>query len=108
MAYAFPYLYSFRKSPEKVLRSDVLKATAALDFPSIAAAASATLTIALPGAAVGDAASVSSAIAGGPTAGLLYTAWVSAAAVVTVRATNITVAAVDAVSGSFTVTAIKS
>lgn len=81
----------------------LLTATAALDFPSIAAAGSADLTIALPGATVNS--SVSLGLPGAPTAGLVYQAFVSAADVVTVRATNITAAAVDAVSQTFRVTA---
>lgn len=76
-------------------------ATAALDFPSIAAAASADLTIALPGAAVGDA--VSLGLPAAPAAGLIFNGFVSAADVVTVRATNITAGAVDAASATYRV-----
>lgn len=76
-------------------------ATAALDFPSIAAAASADLTIAVSGAAVNDA--VVLGLAAVPTAGLVFQAFVSAANTVTVRATNITAGAVDAASVTFRV-----
>lgn len=78
-------------------------ATASLDFPSIAAAASADLTIALPGAAVND--SVSLGLPAAPTAGLVFQAFVSAADTVTVRATNITAAAVDAAPATYRVSA---
>lgn len=86
---------------------DVKIASGALDFPSIAAAASATLTIALPGVAVGDAVVVSSAAAAGPPAGLVFTAWVSAADTVTLRATNVTAAPVDAASGTYAAQVLK-
>lgn len=76
-------------------------ATAALDFPSIAAAASADLTIALPGAVVGNA--VYLGLPAAPTAGLVFQSFVSAPDVVTVRATNITAGAVDAVSATYRV-----
>lgn len=82
-----------------------LTATAALDFPSIAAAASADLTIAVAGAAVND--SVSLGLPAAPTAGLIFQAFVSAANVVTVRATNITAGAVDAVSATVRATVHK-
>lgn len=82
-----------------------LSATAALDFASIAAAASADLIIAVSGAAVGDA--VSLGLPAAPTAGLLFQAFVSATNVVTVRATNITAGAVDAVSATFRATVYK-
>lgn len=76
-------------------------ATAALDFASIAAAASADLTIALPGAAVGD--KVSLGLPAAPAAGLIFQAFVSATDTVTVRATNITAAPVDAASATYRV-----
>lgn len=85
-------------------RSD-LTVAAALDFASIAAAASADLTIAVPGAAVGD--SVSLALPAAPTAGLVFQGFVSAANTVTVRATNITAGAVDAASATYRATVHK-
>jgi len=74
---------------------------AALDFAAIAAAASADLTIALPGAVVGD--SVALGLPAVPTTGLIFQAFVSAPDVVTVRATNITALAVDAVAATYRV-----
>ncbi|MBL8500023.1 MAG: hypothetical protein JNL77_05455 [Nitrosomonas sp.] len=82
-----------------------LTATAALDFPSINAAASADLTISVPGAAVND--SVSLGLPAAPTAGIMFRAFVSAANTVTVRATNITGSPVDPVSATYRVTVIK-
>lgn len=69
-----------------------LQAKASLDFPSTAAAASSTLTVACTGAIVGDDATVHCDT---PVAGLVYHAWVSAADVVTVRITNVTAAPID-------------
>jgi len=85
--------------------SESLSATAALDFPAINAAASADLTIAVPGAAVGD--SVAIGLPAAPAAGLVFFGFVSAANTVTVRAMNITVAPVDAVSATFRATVFK-
>lgn len=82
-----------------------LTATAALDFASIAAAASEDKTIAVAGAAVGDA--VSLGLPAAPTAGLVFQCFVSAADVVTVRATNITAGAVDAASATYRATVHK-
>ena len=79
----------------------VLKATATLDFASINAAASADLTITVTGAAVGDI--VGLALPAAPAAGLVFNAFVSATNTVTVRASNITAAPVDAASASYSV-----
>ena len=82
-----------------------INASAVLDFPSIAAAGNATLTIAVTGAEVGD--RVSIGLPAAPTVGLIFMAFVSAADVVTVRAVNYTAAAVDAASATYTVTVHK-
>ncbi|MBP9100482.1 MAG: hypothetical protein KBF68_03705 [Nitrosomonas sp.] len=82
-----------------------LTATAALNFASIAAAASEDLTITVAGAAVGD--SVSLGLPAAPTAGIVFNAFVSAANTVTVRATNITAAPVDPASATYRATVIK-
>lgn len=82
-----------------------LTATANLDYAAIAAAGSADLAIAVAGAAVGDA--VSLGLPAAPAAGLVFQAFVSAAGTVTVRATNITAAAVDAAAASYRVTVHK-
>lgn len=96
---------SFANSTRPFFKRDVLEATASLNFPSIAAGASSALTIAVPGAAVGDAAMCHSTSA--PTAGLIYDHYVSAADVVTVRATNVTASPVDAAAVDFVCVVIQ-
>jgi hypothetical protein len=77
-----------------------LPATAALNFGSVAAQSFADLTITVTGAATGDCVSL-----GVPTeavtAGIVYSAWVSATNTVTVRAHNYTAGALDPASGTF-------
>lgn len=85
--------------------ANVLANTATLDFPSIAAASQADLTIAVAGAVVGD--EVALGLPAAPAAGLVFNAFVSAANVVTVRATNVTAGAVDAASGAYSVTVFQ-
>lgn len=85
-------------------RSD-LTGAAALDFASIAAAASEDKTITVPGAAVGEA--VSLGLPAAPAAGLVFNGFVSAANTVTVRATNISAAPVDAASATYRATVHK-
>lgn len=88
------------------IRSGIeLTAAASLDFAAIAAAASADLTIAVPGAVVGD--GVSLGLPAAPTAGLIFQGFVSAADVVTVRATNITAGAIDAAAQTIRATVHK-
>lgn len=70
-----------------------------LDFPSISAASTATLTVAVPGARVGDI--VLMALPATVSAGVVYDARVSASDVVTVRAINITASPVDPAAGLF-------
>lgn len=82
-----------------------LSASAALDFAAINAAASADLTIAVAGAAVGD--SVELGLPAAPAAGLIFQGFVSAPDVVTVRATNISAGAVDAVAATYRATVHK-
>jgi hypothetical protein len=83
-----------------------LSAVAALDFPSIAAnGGTQDLTIALAGAAANDA--VSLGLATAPPAGVVFEAFVSAANVVTVRATNCTAGAINPASQNFRVTIAK-
>jgi hypothetical protein len=75
------------------LQTRDIKVSATLDFPSIAAGASTSLTVTVPGVAAGD--DVWVCPNGTPTAGVLYTPWVSATDTVKVRATNITATAID-------------
>jgi hypothetical protein len=79
----------------------VLGASAALNFASIAAAASEDLTITVAGAAVNNV--VSLGLPTAPAAGLVFDAFVSAADTVTIRASNITGTAVDAASATYSV-----
>lgn len=99
--------YDFKRNNKPFLNRRVRTATASLNFASIAAAASEVLTVSVPGAVVGDTALVSSAVAGGPTAGLQHEAWVSAADTVSVRATNVTAGAIDQAAHSYRVTVIR-
>lgn len=82
-----------------------ISVTAVLDFPSISAQSSDTLTVSVTGAAVGDTVVVSPpAVNAFATA---VTGWVSAADTVTVRYHNYSSAAVDPASGTYRVTVIK-
>ena len=87
------------------LEYTVPSGTATLDFGEVAAQSHVDLTIAVTGAVVGD-----SVALGVPTAavttGIAYTAWVSAADTVTVRAHNYTAGALDPASGTFKATII--
>lgn len=83
----------------------VLTASASLNFPEIAAASQANLTITVTGAAVGD--EVILALPSGPAAGLVFNAFVSAANTVTVRASNITGSPVDAAAATYGVIVIN-
>jgi len=84
---------------------NVLGASAALNFASIAAAAQEDLTITVTGAAANDAVILGLPVA--PTAGIVFNAFVSAADTVTVRATNITGSSVDPASATYNVVVIK-
>ena len=91
----------------------ILTAAAALDFGSIAVDESADLTISLTGAVAGDVVMLGvpeGALSGGTgaTDNVTFTAFVSAADTVTVRATNNDAAsAVDLASGTFRATILK-
>lgn len=78
---------------------------ATLDFPSIPAAGQAELTIAVPGAVVGD--PVVTGAPAGINAGLVSHSRVSAADTVTVRVSNITGAAIDPASATWKVAVVK-
>ena len=82
----------------------VLSGSASLDFPEIAAVSQADLTITVTGAAVGD--EVIMALPAAPAAGLVFNAFVSAANTVTVRASNITAAPVNAAAATYGVIVI--
>jgi hypothetical protein len=82
----------------------VLSASASLDFSSISAAAQASLTITVTGAAVGD--EVIMALPAAPAAGLVFNAFVSATDTVTIRASNISGSPVDAAAATYGVIVI--
>lgn len=82
----------------------VLSNSASLNFPSIASAASADLTITVTGAAVGD--EVIMALPAAPAAGLVFNAFVSATNTVTIRASNISGSPVDAAAATYGVIVI--
>lgn len=73
----------------------VFQNSAALDFPSIGAGSSANLTISVPGATVGDTATCCPITTAYPPTGIVLSATVGAAGVVTVRAQNVTAGAID-------------
>lgn len=83
-----------------------LTGTATLDFGSVTAASFADLTITVTGAATGDAVALGTPTAA-ITAGIAFTAWVSATNTVTVRAHNYTAGALDPASGTFRATIIR-
>jgi hypothetical protein len=83
---------------------EILKATATLDFASIAAGAVGTLTASVTGAATGDFAVV--APPGNLNAGLVAFAFVSAANTVTIRIINGTAGAVDPASATWGIAVI--
>jgi len=97
----------FAAGAAPLLMRDFIRKQAVIDFASIATTAKEDVTVAVPGAAVGDSAYVTPAAATGPTAGLILSAWVSAANVVTVRATNITGSGVNADSATYNIEVFK-
>lgn len=82
----------------------ILKATATLDFASIAAGAVGTLTATVTGAATGDFAIA--APPGNLNAGLVVFAFVSAANTVTIRIINGTAGAIDPASATWGIAVI--
>jgi len=90
-------LKQFGEDPQPLF-SSVLNGTATLDPASLAAAATATATITVTGAAVGDFVIVSPGVS---LAGLVMTAYVSAADTVTVVLYNPTAGAVDLASSTW-------
>jgi len=80
-------------------------AAAVLNFPNTLAQTSSDLTIALPGAVVGDMVMLGVQVAA-IAANSSYTAWVSAANVVTVRFNNYSAAAINPAGAQFSVSAV--
>ncbi len=82
----------------------VLSGSASLDFAEIAAAAQASLTITVTGAAVGD--EVILGLPAAPAAGIVFNAFVSAANTVTIRASNISASPVNPTAATYGVIVI--
>ena len=80
-----------------------LQVQATLDFPSIAAQSHQDLTVTVTGVPNSVRPVALGIPTAGPTTGLIYEAWVSAANTVTVRAVNYTNAAIDPAAGTFRV-----
>ena len=87
------------------LDTRILRGAADLDFGSINAGAQVDLTIAVANAAAGDIALVGFPSA--PTGGIVFIAYVSAAGIVTIRASNITAAPLNPGSGTFRVMVLR-
>ena len=85
--------------------TNILSATATLDFPSISSNDTHTLTITVTGAVAGD--SVFLGCPAGLDAGLIFCASVTAADTVTVRMHNSSGGSVDPASGTFRATVIR-
>ena len=85
--------------------TNILSATATLDFPSISSNDTHTLTITVTGAVAGD--SVFLGVPAGLNAGLIFCASVTAADTVTVRMHNSSGGSVDPASGTFRATVIR-
>lgn len=98
------YMTALRTQQAIAFQRPAFSATSALTWGELAAAASAAQEVAVPGAAVGDRVSVALPAAGVP-AGVIVTAWVSAADTVTVRMTNISAGALTPTAGSYAVSA---
>jgi hypothetical protein len=93
---------SFSGTANILVPGNCVMNTATLDFPSIAAGASADLTMTVTGAVVGY--SVSHGLPAAPAAGIVWSSFVSAANTVTIRATNITLVAVNPASATYRAT----
>lgn len=97
---------NFARTGVRYILAKTLTATAALDFPNTAAQTSSDLTIAVAGAADGDVVALGVPIASLATDSC-YTAFVSAANVVTVRFNNYSAGAIDPAPGTFRVSILK-
>lgn len=96
------FLNNIRRAINAIAPTNILTATATLDFGSINAAATGTLTVTVTGATTND--SVALGLPAAPTSGIVFQAYVSATDTVTVSATNITAAPIDPASATYRVT----
>jgi hypothetical protein len=90
-------LYSLLNDGSPITRT--LAVITTLDFPSVSAAGTQTLTVTCPGASVGDI--VALGLPATVDAGIVFDARVSAADTITVRAMNITASSVDPASATY-------
>jgi len=97
--------YSDQYLNEMLLGARILTGSATYDAPNIASGASASTTVTVTGAAVGD--KVTSVALGVSTAGMVLTGTVTAADTVTVVLANLTGAAVNLASATLTVEVMK-
>lgn len=96
--------YGFKGSTGLTL-TNVLGASATLDFGSISAAAQEDLTITVTGAAANN--TVVLGLPAAPAAGIVFNAFVSAANTVTVRATNASGSPVNPGSATYSVVVLQ-
>lgn len=97
----------FTETSTPYIIAKTLTATASLDFPSVSAGGTQTLTITVTGASDGDIALVSIPNAA-KSAGLIFgTAWVSAADTVSIEVYNSTGSPIDPASATFRASVIK-
>lgn len=94
------------ETPRSAARPAILTATAVIDFASVGASAKVDNDITVGGAAIGDA--VALGLPAAPMDGIGFSAFVSAADTVKVRAQNFTSVAVNPASATYRVTVIKS
>lgn len=92
--------YATPSSATRYYINKVLKGSGILDFGSVASLGNEILTITVTGAADGDAVYIG-VPNGSMTAGLVFTAWVSAANTVSVQCYNSTLGPIDPNSGTF-------
>ncbi|KWX60296.1 hypothetical protein ASJ79_01290 [Mycobacterium sp. NAZ190054] len=88
------------------LRAPTLTGTASLSFGSVAAQSFADMSITVPGASLGEPVALGVPVAA-ITGGIMYSAWVSEANTVTVRAHNYTAGALDPATGTFKATIVR-
>lgn len=80
----------------------ILQESFTVDFPSIGAQGNTTnSSFVIPGAKIGD--PVILGLPAAPTAGIIFSAWVSAANTISIRAQNYTAGAIDPASLTFTI-----
>lgn len=90
-------LYSLLNNGNPIVRT--LSVIATLDFASVSAAGTGTLTVTCPGASIGDIVAIG--LPATVNAGIVFDARVSAADTITIRASNITASPIDPASATY-------